>query len=305
MQVSEISRHSGSSSRMRKSVVITLSSSFPHFFFSLLYTSLLYLTLLFAFTIPAKADEISDPLEPVNRGIFWFNDTLDVYALEPIARGYDYVTPQPVQDSVTNFFRNLNYPVYLVSDLLQLNFTQAGKDTARFLVNTVFGFYGTFDVAESHLGIKRVEDDLGTAFGRWGVPFGPYLVLPFLGPSSVRDGISLAGESFLSPTVALAYSNTPSMTKDAVLIGVNTVGVVNLRSRMLTPIQSAKEASLDYYSFVKQSFYQRRYTQIHGTPPASSDSFEDDFEDEDFEDELTGSVLEDEKAVDIHTVNQE
>ncbi len=236
-------------------------------------------------TARADSEEISDPLESLNRGIFWFNDTLDVYVLEPVASGYDYVTPDRVQSSVSNFFRNLNYPIWLVSDLLQLNFTQAGKDTARFFINTVFGFYGAFDVAESHLGIQRVEDDLGVAFGRWGVPFGPYIVIPFLGPSSLRDGVGLAGESFLSPTVALVYSNTRNSTKNFIIYGSNTLMAINIRSRLLDPVRSAKEASLDYYSFVKQSFYQRRYTQIHGTPPPASDDFEGDFEDG-FEDEF-------------------
>jgi phospholipid-binding lipoprotein MlaA len=225
---------------------------------------------------PSHAEEISDPIEPINRGIFWLNDKLDVYLLEPVAIGYDFVTPRRVQSSVSNFFRNLNYPIWLVADLLQLNFTQAGKDTARFLINTTFGFYGAFDVAESHFEITRVEDDLGVAFGRWGVPFGPYLVLPFFGPSSVRDGVGLAGESFLSPTIGLAWANTSNRTRNLIIGGMNGLMVVNLRARLLDPVRSAKEASLDYYSFVKQSFYQRRYTQIHGEAPPVTDDFDDD-----------------------------
>jgi phospholipid-binding lipoprotein MlaA len=238
---------------------------------------------------PAQSQEISDPLEPINRGIFWFNDKLDVYFLEPVTIGYDFITPQPVQNSVTNFFRNLNFPIYLVSDLLQLNFTQAGKDTTRFLLNTFLGFYGTFDVAEAHFKIERVEDDLGIAFGRWGVPFGPYIVLPLLGASSVRDGIGFAGESFLSPTIGLTYSNLKNSNRNVILFGSNSLQVINIRSRFLEPVRSAKEATLDYYSFVKQSFYQSRYTRIHGTPPPLDEDFDDDFgfenEDDHFESE--------------------
>jgi phospholipid-binding lipoprotein MlaA len=250
-----------------------------------LYISALFLFILIQGTSTLRAEEISDPLEPVNRGIFWLNDKLDVYLLEPVATGYDFVTPPRVQSSVSSFFRNLNYPIWLVSDLLQLNFSQAGMDTARFLINTTLGFYGAFDVAESHFNIKRVEDDLGVAFGRWGIPFGPYIVLPLLGPSSVRDGVGFAGESFLSPTIGLAYSNTSNRTRNLIIGGMNGLMIVNLRSRLLEPVRSAREASLDYYSFVKQSFYQRRYQQIHGEPPPMP---EDDFDDEfgfEFEDE--------------------
>jgi phospholipid-binding lipoprotein MlaA len=236
-----------------------------------------------------RSEEISDPLEPFNRGVFWFNDQLDVYFLEPVAMGYDFITPQPVQSSVTNFFRNLNYPIYLVSDLLQLNFTQAGKDTTRFLLNTFIGFYGAFDVAEDHFKIVRVEDDLGVAFGRWGIPFGPYIVLPLIGASSVRDGIGFAGESFLSPTIGLTYSNLKNSNRNLILGGLNSLQVVNIRSRFLEPVRSAKEATLDYYSFVKQSFYQSRYTRIHGAPPPLDEDFDDNFgfenEDDHFESE--------------------
>lgn len=236
-----------------------------------------------------ETEEVSDPLEPFNRGVFWLNDTLDVYAIEPVATVYDYVTPQRLQNSVRSFFINLDYPIHLVSDLLQLNFTNAGRNSARFFINSIFGFYGAFDVAGEHFGIRSERDDLGTAFGRWGIPSGPYLVVPILGPSNIRDGVGLAGDSFLSPTIGIAYSNLPNSHRNLIIGGLNSLRIINIRSGLLDTVKSAKEASLDYYSFVKYAHHQRRQTRIHRVSPADLEREEDsnlEFDDETFGDEL-------------------
>ncbi len=226
------------------------------------------LILLFAtFSNLTHAEDISDPIEPFNRGMFAFNNVLDEYFFEPVATGYDYVVPNSAQNSVSNFFINLNSPVYLVSDILQLKFGQALTHTERFVINTTIGLLGLFDVAKE-FGLEHHREDIGSAFGYWGARPGFYLVLPILGPSSLRDGIGLVGDSFLSPTTAVGFSNLNSDTKLMILGGSNALQFVNIRSSLLEPIRSAKEASVDYYSFVKNSYQQRRQGIIYdGNPP--------------------------------------
>ena len=200
---------------------------------------------------------IWDPIEPFNRGVFWFNDTLDVYLFEPVARGYDYVAPDSVQRGVTNFFRNLSYPVYLLSDLVQLKFEQAGEHTGRFLINSTVGLVGIFDVA-TDVGLHYHPEDFGTALAYYGVPSGPYLVLPILGPSNFRDFLGTTVDSFLSPTAAIGYSDMSSDEKFWSIAALNTVSVVNTRASLLEAVESGKEASLDYYLFMQSAYEQYR-----------------------------------------------
>ncbi|HMO17541.1 MAG TPA: VacJ family lipoprotein [Oligoflexia bacterium] len=211
-----------------------------------------------------KAEEINDPLEPLNRKVFWLNDKLDVYFLEPVAEGYDFVVPIKAQESVTNFFRNLDSTIWITSDIIQFNFSNVGIHSARFLINTLLGFYGTFDVADKHFGMKPVEDDIGTALGRLGISSGPYIVLPFFGPSSIRDALSLGAEAVLSPTVGLAYTNLQDRSRNIILGGANSLRIVNLRSKLLEPVKAAKGASIDYYAFTRAAYHQRREARING-----------------------------------------
>lgn len=127
-----------------------------------------------------------DPWEKWNRKTFALNDTLDRWALRPLAVGYQTITPQPVRRSVRNFFGNLGEGKNLLNNLLQAKFHDAGVDTARFMFNTTFGVFGLFDVA-TRMGLQRNDEDFGQTLGKWGVPSGPYLVVPFIGPSTVRD----------------------------------------------------------------------------------------------------------------------
>ena len=128
-----------------------------------------------------------DPWEGCNRRVFAFNDVLDRYALKPVARGYKAVTPEPVQTGVGNFFSNLGEVRTVLNSLLQGKFQRSGETTARLLFNSIFGLAGIFDVAEK-MGLPQQDEDFGQTLGVWGVPAGPYLVIPFLGPSSLRDG---------------------------------------------------------------------------------------------------------------------
>ncbi len=249
---------------------------------------------------PTRAEEISDPLEPLNRGIFWFNDTLDVYVFEPVAEGYDYVVPDPLQRGFSNFFSNLKYPAYLVSDLVQFKFEQAGNHTLRFLINSTAGVVGFFDIAEEY-GFEPHYEDFGTALGYHGVPSGPYIVLPFLGPSNLRDGTGRLVDAFLSPTV---YLSSFGVSDDAALfipIGLYALDSINTRAELLEAIKSGKEASLDFYLFARSAYTQKRESLIHDGIP-QKDPFEDEVEDE-FEDEFEDDV--DEEVEDEEALNEE
>jgi phospholipid-binding lipoprotein MlaA len=220
-------------------------------------------------------DEIWDPLEPINRKIFWFNDKFDVYLLEPIAKGYDYVTPQRVQTGISNFFSNIRYPVYLLSDLIQFDFTNAARDTGRFLINSTAGILGFVDVAKC-VGLKPDEKDFGVALASHDIPPGPYIVLPFLGPSNLRDGIGRAVDLAIYPTQYPTYFGGMSYYDQyAVSWGSRGVDIVNERSALLDPIKAAKENSFDYYLFMQGAYYQyRRGLLYHGNPPLEEDEEE-------------------------------
>ena len=222
-----------------------------------------------------RAEDIPDPIEPFNRAMFWVNDKFDSYLLEPVAKGYNYITPKPVQNCVKNFFVNLNSPIYFVSDILQLKFGQSAEHLARFGINSTIGGLGLFDVAASEFNLEHHYEDIGSALGYWGIGQGAYLVLPLLGPSSIRDGVGLLGEAFLNPTVAVTFSDIRQRDKNIIIYGTNTVFFVNQRSRMIETINSAKEASVDYYSFIKHAYQQNRQSVIFdGTPP------EEEYDDE-------------------------
>lgn len=262
-----------------------------HFATALKVSITLVFLLVFSPLQPGMAQEDNDPLETVNRGVFWFNDKVDVYILEPVAKGYDYVVPDPVQKGVDNFFNNLKYPVFLLSDLLQFKFDQAATHTGRFLINTVFGLVGIFDVAEP-LGLTYHYEDFGTALGHHGVPSGPYLVLPFLGPSNTRDLVGRVADSFLDPVF---YLRTYGMDKETALwtgVGLKAVDTLNTRAGLLDAVESGKSASLDYYLFLRSAYYQIRQNRIYDDlPPDLEDEFEDFDEDED------GDVLNDEETI--------
>lgn len=225
---------------------------------------------------PASADptdDIYDPIEGVNRGIFWFNDKLDVYLLEPVARGYDHITPDGVQHSITNFFKNLRSPSYVVSDLVQGKFDQVGLHTGRFLINTTLGVAGLFDVAEE-FGLEKHEEDFGVALAYRGVPSGPYLVLPLVGPSNVRDAVGLAVDTVLDPLNWLGYTGLSRSSRFAIQASAYGLKLIHTRAGLIQAVETAKESSLDYYLFVQSAYYQYRYGLM--TDGKSEDSDDDD-----------------------------
>src|SRR5262245_34858418 len=194
-----------------------------------------------------------DPWQGCNRKIFKFNDTLDEWVLAPVAKGWDYVTPKPVERGLSNFFANLRFPVDLVNNLLQGKGIEGAKVLGRFTINTTLGAAGFLDPA-SDLGLGPQTEDFGQTLGRWGVPPGPYLVLPVLGASTLRDAPALGVDS--------VTAITPFFIDAWILAGARVIDVVNTRARFLNEVADAKAASLDYYVFVRNAYLQRRQAEI-------------------------------------------
>jgi phospholipid-binding lipoprotein MlaA len=211
--------------------------------------------LVCALGAPGFADESGgeDPIEGLNRKIFWLNDELDVWVLEPAGRGWDWVMPDVVQRSVSNFFLNLRFPIVAVNDLLQGKPKDTGVDIARFLVNTTAGVAGFLDPA-TRLGLELHYEDFGQTLGVWGLAPGAYIVLPLLGPSNVRDTVGLVVDY---PTAVV-----PFFVNQFILLGARTVDIVNKRSLYLREVEDAKQTSLDYYLFVRNSYTQLRRSMV-------------------------------------------
>ena len=205
-----------------------------------------------------ESEEPYDPIEPVNRAIFDFNDSVDEYVLEPVGRAYRDNLPDAVQTGIGNFFENLRYPSYLVSDIFQGKFEQVLDHTGRFLINTTVGIGGLIDFA-SEWGLPVHDEDFGIALAYHGVPAGPYLVLPILGPSSVRDGVGRIVDGFLDPIGWVGYSSLSAGTKAAIIAGSLGVKLVHTRAGLLQAVETAKESSVDYYLFVQGAYYQHRH----------------------------------------------
>jgi phospholipid-binding lipoprotein MlaA len=196
----------------------------------------------------------TDPLEPFNRRMFAFNEGVDKAVLKPVAEGYRAVTPQPIRAGVTNFFDNLEDLWSAVNSALQLRPQNTAENFMRFSVNTVFGLGGVLDVA-SEMGIERHQEDFGKTLGRWGVPAGPYLVFPLLGPTTLRD----------STTIVLENSYDPVSSIDNIRLrnSVTVLRLVDTRTNLLRLGNMLDEAALDKYSFTRDAFMQRRRAEIY------------------------------------------
>lgn len=219
---------------------------------------------------PVTADE-QDPWESWNRSVFAFNETLDKYILRPVAVAYRNVTPQPVDDAISNVFGNLAEPITIVSDLGQGKVLNALSDTGRFVINSTVGLLGLFDVA-SHLGLGKHNEDIGQTLAVWGVKSGPYLMLPFLGPSTLRDAAGLTVESFTLSEIDPQYQ---ALTDSRLYYGTEYIQYLDLRADII-PVEGI--ISGDRYSFIRSLFLQRRqYDILDG---AVVDDFSEEFEDE-------------------------
>jgi phospholipid-binding lipoprotein MlaA len=194
-------------------------------------------------------DGEEDPWEGFNRAMFSFNDGLDRWVLEPVAKGYDFVVPDPLEQCFSNFFQNLRVPINSVNGFLQGKPANGTSDIGRFTVNTTLGLAGFLDPA-TYFGLVRHDEDFGQTLGVWGVPHGPYLVIPLLGPSTIRDTGGLAVDSLMNP--GWYYLDA------AVTIGSRVFDTVNSRSLVLEDVQNARKAAFDFYAFVRNGYLQRR-----------------------------------------------
>lgn len=202
-----------------------------------------------------------DPFEPFNRQVTEFNEGVDRIVLRPSATWYREKVPPLVRTGVSNFFNNLGDAWSAVNALLQFRLQEAEENLARFHLNTMFGVFGIFDLA-SDLNIERHREDFGSTLGRWGVPAGPYIVLPLLGPSTLRDTIALPIDSRYD----LVRRVDPAGTRTAMY----TLRIVDRRANLLRVSNVLEEAALDRYSFTRDAFLQRRRAEIF-TPDEERD----------------------------------
>ncbi len=201
-----------------------------------------------------------DPLEPLNRSIHSFNEGFDKALLKPVAKGYDTVLPGFAKTGVHNFFANLGDVTVLANDILQLKLEQSSSDLLRLAFNTTFGIVGVIDIA-SKMGLQKHEEDFGQTLGRWGIGSGPYLVLPFLGPSSFRDGIGIAVDTEYTDPVR-NYDDV------AVRNQVTVLRAVSRRADLLGAAEAVSSAALDPYEFIRDFYLERRYQLVYdGNPP--------------------------------------
>lgn len=201
-----------------------------------------------------------DPFEGFNRAMFGFNEGVDKAVLQPVAKGYKAVVPEPARECVGNVFANINDIFVGVNSLLQGRVGDAVSDVCRVVVNTTVGLLGCFDVA-SKIGLEKHDRDFGQTFGKWGFGSGPYLVLPFLGPSTVREGIG-----------TLIYTNLDPVWADHVRTRnvLYSLRAVNRRADLLEAGNVLEEAALDKYSFVRDAYLQRRQGMIDNDSRSSA-----------------------------------
>ena len=195
----------------------------------------------------------NDPLEPMNRVIFGFNEVVDDNILEPVAKGYRYVTPDPVERSVSNFFNNLGEINTIINSALQLKLDKTITSSSRLAINSTVGVLGLFDVATS-LGIQREREDFGQTLGFYGISSGPYLVLPFFGPSSFRDAPGFYADVMMEKSISPVYTELHHEERQA----IQATNVIDTRANLLKATKILDTAAKDKYIFLRESYLQRR-----------------------------------------------
>jgi len=207
-----------------------------------------------------------DPWEGWNRGVQSFNDRLDDYVMKPVSKGFKTITPEFVDKGITNFFSNVDDIAVIANDLLQFKLKETGMDTGRFLVNTTTGLGGLVDVA-SHMDLPKHSEDLDQTFGLWGIPSGPYLVLPLVGPSTPRGVVGLAGDTMSNPINWITPVGIP--------YGTGTLKTIDMRADLLSATKIVDQASVDRYEFIRNAYFQERNYKIYdGNPPSEDDELE-------------------------------
>jgi phospholipid-binding lipoprotein MlaA len=199
--------------------------------------------------------DVYDPLEPINRGMFWFNDKVYFYALKPVAKVYR-VLPEDLRVSIKNFFLNLQAPIRIVNAGLQGKFAIAGNELTRFATNTTLGIGGLFDPAREHFDLRLHDEDTGQTLGYYGIGPGPYLVLPLLGPSSLRDGIGRVADTHMDLAWHLWGKDAGDNNYD--YIGARVLNTINEVSLDKDTYEGIKRDALDPYLFIRDAYAQMR-----------------------------------------------
>jgi phospholipid-binding lipoprotein MlaA len=219
----------------------------------------------------AEFRAINDPLEPLNRGVFGFNRALDAMFLRPFADYYRLLLPPPVQKGVHNFLANLRFPVILVNDLLQGEWERAGTTTSRFIVNATVGVGGLGDPA-SGFGLPAHSEDFGQTLAVWGLPEGPFLMLPVIGPSNPRDVTGLAVDSMIIDPLGLMNTlGAEGEWLPTFLLVRFGLTAVDARAQNIEELDDLEKSSLDFYAALRSLYRQFRFAEIHqGQPPPSA-----------------------------------
>jgi phospholipid-binding lipoprotein MlaA len=214
------------------------------------------------------ATDPRDPWEGWNRDVQSFNDGADEYFLTPVAEGYNWLMPSFASQGVSNIFNNLGDIRVTLNDFLQFKFVQGAEDFTRFLINTTLGVGGLFDVA-TELDFEQHEEDFGQTLGAWGMPSGPYMVLPILGPSTARGSLGLVGDAAAYP---VAYVNAI-----AIALGITGSKVIDTKASNLSSSRIINAAALDRYEFLRNAYLQRRaYLIRDGSPSLEDDELLDE-----------------------------
>ena len=216
-------------------------------------------------------ETVSDPLEPMNRAIFGFNEQLDRYVLDPITRGYRFLVPAPARRGVERFFRNLKSPVIFANLVMQGRGRDAAVTVGRFAANTTLGVGGVFDYADEVIGLKRTEADFGQTLGAYGIPSGPYLIVPLFGPSNARDAVGSVADQAMNP---LTYFVAPMQLQWSLLFG-GSQGIA-YREANADALDALRDASVDFYAALRSAYTQSRRSAVEeargerGDEPAPS-----------------------------------
>lgn len=241
-------------------------------------------------TVPPKSDaaayaefkRINDPMEPLNRAVFAVNEAGDKYLAKPLAQGYEFIIPGFLRRGISNFMDNLEEPLTLVNDILQGEPTRALTSLTRFVVNSTVGLGGLFEVG-TDIGLERHEEDFGQTFAVWGFPAGPYVVLPFFGPSSVRGTFGEAADWFGDP-VSIVLDQVINVK--GLSLGLTGLDVIDARYRNLDTLDELRRGSIDFYATARSGYRQNRDADIRNgeRPKDDEDDFFDEFEE--FEDSM-------------------
>ncbi len=226
-------------------------------------------------TSPERINDPRDPLEPMNRVIYRFNSYVDKALIKPLAQGYRAITPDPVERGISNVFYNIDDVTSAVNNVLQFKMSRAGSDIGRIFINSTVGVLGFFDVA-TNVGLPSYKEDFGQTLGYWGLESGAYVVLPFLGPSTMRDNLGWVGDVVTDPLI--------NIREDRIYWGLIGMRLVNQRAKYLATGEILEDSALDTYAFLRDAYLQRRESQVHdGNPPTATAPQADFWDDVDFD----------------------